>query len=137
MTRNRTFRVLVAKSDIYTIDLPARCEATAIIRAEKQWDGGMRGRFDRDETQECATFEIDCVATSHLRDIANEDRARWAAKALKAFSQETGSCMGRDALHDLLCDLGHYSRSAGLDFRDEVERAASVCATEVEEEAQS
>jgi hypothetical protein len=137
MNRHQTFRVLVAKSDIYSIDLPARCEATAITRAEKLWYGGMRSRFERLDAQECATFEIDCEATPHLRDIANEDRARWASKALQAFSQETGSCMGRDALHDLLCDLGHYARSAGLDFRDEVERAVSVCAAEVEEEARS
>lgn len=137
MNRHQTYRVFVAKSDIYSIDLPARCEATAITRAEKLWYGGMHSRFERLDAQECVTFEIDCEATLHLRDIANEDRARWAHKALQAFSQETGSCMGREALHDLLCDLGHYARSVGLDFRDEFERAASVCAAEVEEEARS
>lgn len=97
----------------------------------------MRSRFDRLMDQEAAIFEIDQDASPHLRDIANEDRARWAKKALQAFAQETDSCMGRQALHDLLCDLGHYARSVGLDFRDEVERAASVCATEVQEEARS
>lgn len=137
MTRHQTFRVIVTKSEIYSIDLAARDEAIALTRAERLWDGGMRSRFERIDRQELTTFAIDDHATSPLRDIANEDRARWAKKALRAFSHETGSDMGRDACHDLLCDLGHYARSIGLDFRDEMDRAAAVCATEVEEEGQS
>lgn len=137
MSRHQTFRVLVADADIYSIDLPASCEAAAISRAEGIWCSGRRNRFEHVERQERATFAIDCEAVLHLRDIANEDRARWAKNALQAFSRETGSDMGPEALHDLLCDLGHYARSVGLDFRDEFERAASVCAAEVEEEAQS
>jgi hypothetical protein len=137
MTRHRTFRVIVIKSEAYCIDLAARSEATAITRAEKLWDGGMRSRFDRVMHQEQATFDIDHEATLHLRDIANEDRARWATKALQAFAQETGTSMGSDAFSDLLCDLGHYARNNGIDFREEVERAAATCATEVEEEVQS
>jgi hypothetical protein len=97
----------------------------------------MRSRFDRVDRQELATFALDEHAGLHLRDIANEDRARWAKKALQAFSQETGSSLGRDALHDLLSDLGHYARSIGLDFRDEMDRAAATCALEVDEEVQS
>ncbi len=45
--------------------------------------------------------------------------------------------MGREAFHDLLSDLGHYARTIGLDFRDEVERAAATCELEVDEEARS
>ncbi|MEQ1616370.1 MAG: hypothetical protein ABL904_26765 [Hyphomicrobiaceae bacterium] len=137
MTRHQTFRVLVTKSETYSIDLAAKNEAIALTRAEKLWDGGMRSRFDRFERQELATFAIDEHATSPLRDIANEDRARWAKKALQAFAQETGSDMGREALHDLLCDLGHYARSTGLDFRDELNRAADVCGEEIAEEVHS
>jgi hypothetical protein len=137
MTRHQTFRVLVTKSKIYCIDLAARDEAVALTRAERHWDGGMRSRFERIDRQELATFGIDKDASMHLRDIANEDRARWGKKALQAFSHETGSVMGRDALSDLLCDLGHYARGIGLDFRDEVERAARTCAAEVEEEVKS
>ena len=137
MTRHRTFRVIITKSEIYYIDLAAESEAIALTRAERLWDGGMRSRFDRLDRQELAAFGIDEDASLHLRDIVNEDHARWAKKALLAFSQETGSGMGRDACHDLLCDLGHYARSIGLDFRDEMDRAAAVCDSEVEEEAES
>lgn len=137
MTRRHTFRVLVTKSEIYSIDLAAKDEAVALTRGERLWDGGMRSRFERIDRQELATFAIDEGASMHLRDIANDDRARWAKKVLRAFSHETGSDMGRDACHDLLCDLGHYARSIGLDFRDEMDRAAAVCAAEVEEEGQS
>ena len=137
MTRHQTFRVIVTTSENYSIDLAARNEAIALTRAEKHWTGGMRSRLDRFDRQELTTFAIDEHATSPLGDIANEDRARWAKKALQAFAQETGSDMGRDTLHDLLSDLGHYARSIGLDFRDELARAAATCAVEVEEEVQS
>lgn len=137
MTRHQTFRVLVTKSETYGIDLAARDEVIALTRAERLWDGGMRRRFDRADRQELATFAIDEDSTLHLRDIANEDRTRWAMKALQAFAQETGSSMGRDGLHDLLSDLGHYARSIGLDFRDEMDRAATTCELEVQEEVQS
>jgi hypothetical protein len=137
MTRHQTFRVIVAKSEIFEIDLAARDEIIALTRAERLWDSGMRSRFARVDRQERATFAIDVHATSPLRDIANEDRDRWAKKALQAFSQETGSGTERDGLSDLLCDLGHYARSVGLDFDEEFERAAKTCALEVAEEVQS
>ncbi|MBX9683018.1 MAG: hypothetical protein K2X41_04440 [Hyphomicrobium sp.] len=137
MTRHQTFRVIVTKSEIFEIDLAARAEVIALTRAERLWDGGMRSRFARVDRQERATFAIDEHATSPLRDIANEDRARWAKKALQAFSQETGSGTGREGFSDLLCDLGHYARSVGLDFDEEFERAAKTCALEVAEEVLS
>lgn len=137
MSRHRTYRVIVTKTESYEIDLAAGGETIALTLAEKLWTGGKRNRFDRLDRQEPATFAIDEHATSPLSDIANEDRARWAKKALQSFAQETGSDMGRDTLHDLLSDLGHYARSIGLDFRDELDRAEATCAVEVEEEAQS
>ena len=137
MSRHQTFRVLVTNSETYSIDLAAKSEAVALARAERLWEGGMRSRFYRLGRQGVATFTIDEHATSPLSDIANEDRARWAKKALQAFAQETGSDMGREALHDLLCDLGHYARSNGLDFRDELHRAADVCGEEIAEEVHS
>ena len=137
MTRHQTFRVIVTTSETYSIDLTAKNEAIALTRAKTLWDGGMRSRLDRFDRQELTTFAIDEHATSPLADIANEDRARWAKKALQAFAQETGSDMGREAVHDLLCDLGHYARSTGLDFRDELHRAADVCGEEIAEEVHS
>ena len=137
MTRHQTFRVIVTTSETYSIDLTAKNEAIALTRAKTLWDGGMRSRLDRFDRQELTTFAIDEHATSPLGDIANEDRARWAKKALQAFAQETGSDMGREAVHDLLCDLGHYARSTGLDFRDELHRAADVCGEEIAEEVHS
>jgi hypothetical protein len=87
------------------------------------------------------TFSIDLAArheaAAELSDNANADRARWAKKALQTFVRETGSSMGEEALHDLLCDLGHYAHSIGPDFRDEMERAADVTASEIAEEVQS
>lgn len=137
MTRHQTFRVIVTTSETYSIDLTAKNEAIALTRAKTLWDGGMRSRLDRFDRQELTTFAIDEHATSPLSDIANEDRARWAKKALQAFAQETGSDMGREAVHDLLCDLGHYARTTGLDFRDELHRAADVCGEEISEEVHS
>lgn len=139
MTRHRTYRVLVRKIESYSIDISAAAETHATAKAKQLWyGGGGRGHFDRvPDSEEPATFEVDEDASLHLRDIANEDRARWAKKALQAFAQETGSDMGREALHDLLCDLGHYARSTGLDFRDELHRAADVCGEEIAEEVHS
>jgi hypothetical protein len=37
MTRHRTFRVVVTRSEIYCIDLAARDEAIALTRAETLW----------------------------------------------------------------------------------------------------
>ncbi len=137
MSRHRTYRVIVTRTESYEIDIAAGSETTAIANAETLWENGARRYFPLVDKQEGATFRIDEHASSFLRDISNEDRARWAKKALQTFSQETGSDMGREALHDLLSDLGHYARSIGLDFRDEMGRAADVCAEEIAEEVQS
>lgn len=66
----------------------------------------------------------------------NRDRARWAEHALNTFSRETGSEMGQEALHDLLCDLGHYADQQGFDFEDQIRCAAETWAEEKAEEQQ-
>lgn len=137
MSRHRTFRVTVTRTESYEIDLVAVSEVKALTNAERLWENGARSNFHLIDEQVRATFAIDEHASSCLRDISNEDRALWAEKALRAFSKDTGSSMGREALHDLLCDLGHYARSTGLDFRDEMERATHVCSDEIAEEVQS
>lgn len=137
MSRHQTYRVLVTKSNAYQIDLAAANEAAALHQAERLWNCNKRSRFERDEELDAVSFVIDDGATLHHRDIANEDRARWAKNALQAFSDETKSSMGPEALHDLLCDLGHYARSVGLDVHDEMQRAAEVCAAEIAEEVRS
>lgn len=137
MSRHRTYRVIVARSESYEIDLVAASEVKALTNAERLWENGARSNFSLVDEQDRVTFAIDEHASSCLRDISNEDRARWAEKSLREFSRDTGSSMGREALHDLLCDLGHYARSTGLDFRDELHRAADVCAEEIAEEVHS
>ena len=137
MSRHRTYRVIVARSESYEIDLVAASEVKALTNAERLWENGARSNFSLVDEQDRVTFAIDEHASSCLRDISNEDRARWAEKSLREFSRDTGSSMGREALHDLLCDLGHYARNTGLDFRNELHRAADVCAEEIAEEVHS
>ncbi|MEQ1616246.1 MAG: hypothetical protein ABL904_26130, partial [Hyphomicrobiaceae bacterium] len=110
MSRHRTYRVIVARSESYEIDLVAASEVKALTNAERLWENGARSNFSLVDEQDRVTFAIDEHASSCLRDISNEDRARWAEKSLREFSRDTGSSMGREALHDLLCDLGHYAR---------------------------
>jgi hypothetical protein len=52
----------------------------------------------------------------------NDDRAAWAACALRQFQRETGTD-DEDALCDLLCDLMHWSDRNDSDFEAELERA--------------
>lgn len=135
MTNRQTYRVRVRKTETYSIDLAADSEDAALGRAERLWYGRQRSRFDLVMGEEPARFEIDHVACDHLGEVANEDRARWAASALKAFSRETGTDMGGEALHDLLCDLGHYADELGLDIRTEMARAAETWDEEKAEQA--
>lgn len=130
MTSRQTYRVRVRETRTHSIDLAARDESAALDRAESLWYGRQRNRFDVVMGEEPARFEIDELACHHLAEVANEDRARWAKAALKAFSRETGTDIGREALHDLLCDLGRYADALGLDFRDLLTRAAETWAEE-------
>ncbi|MEQ1716173.1 MAG: hypothetical protein ABL907_09345 [Hyphomicrobium sp.] len=137
MTHHRTYRVIATATERYFVDVAARDETIALIRAEKLWHGGMRGSFQRLLEVPEVSFEADDEANARLAEVASEDRARWAKHALLMFSRETGSSMGEEALHDLLCDLGHYARSIGLDARDALDRAADVTTSEIAEEVQA
>lgn len=137
MSLMQTYRVLVRKTQLLSIDLAARNEEQAILRAEKLWDGGMKQRFDVVMADEPVAFEVDHFATSQLAEIANEDRARWALTALRAFAEKTGSAVGIEALRDLLIDLGHYADQNGINFVEEVERASDIWAQEKLEGLQS
>lgn len=137
MSKPQTFRVLVRTGQVHAIDIAAKNEKAALQRAERLWCAGHAARFVRIDHRVTPVFEIDEDATHHLADVANEHRARWAASALKVFSSETGSDMGQEALHDLLCDLGHYADELGLDFEAELQRAAETWAEEKVAEVQS
>lgn len=137
MSKAQTYRVLVRTGQIHAIDVAAKNETAALQRAEALWHSGHTARFDCIHHKVKEVFEIDEDASLHLAEVANEHRARWAENALKVFSRETGCDMGREALHDLLCDLGHYADEHGLDFEDEIQRAAETWAIEKAEGVQS
>ena len=49
----------------------------------------------------------------------NSDRADWAANALRFFCEETGLDLEiemREAVSDLVCNLGHYCDGRKIDF---------------------
>ena len=52
----------------------------------------------------------------------NNDRAAWAAAALREFQRVTGTD-DEDALGDLLCDLMHWCDRNGYDFDAAFSRA--------------
>lgn len=52
----------------------------------------------------------------------NDDRADWAAAALRSFQRETGTD-DEDALGDLLCDLMHWCDRNHADFEAALFRA--------------
>jgi hypothetical protein len=51
----------------------------------------------------------------------NQDRSGWAAEALVAFCNETGSDL-EDAIADLIGDLGHFCDRHGMDLREQINR---------------
>jgi hypothetical protein len=55
-------------------------------------------------------------------DGQNDDRAEWAASALRQFQCATGTDY-EDALGDLLCDLMHWSDRHNFDFELALDRA--------------
>jgi hypothetical protein len=130
MRKHQTYRVTVLTSQLHAIDIAAPDESAAITRAEKLWHSGQTQNFDCVHHKRPEVFGIDEDASLHLADDANEDRAQWAANALAVFARETGTELGPEALHDLLCDLGHYADDLKLDYREEMKRAAETWAEE-------
>lgn len=129
MTRHRTYRVIATKTETLFIDVPARNKAGAVARAETLWQTD-RQQFDAHMEHQPVRFEVDAEATLHLDDIVNEDRARWAKRALHAFSSETGSGAGEEGITDLICDLGHYAQANGIDYAEVLDRAGRIWAEE-------
>jgi hypothetical protein len=64
----------------------------------------------------------------------NDERARWATAALRAFHNETG-VDEEDALADLLCDLMHSADREDWDFAVELERAQANYQAEITPDA--
>jgi hypothetical protein len=59
----------------------------------------------------------------------NTQRSWWAESAAIHFAHVVGLDPDKErleALHDLLCDLGHYADRLGLDFPTEVRRAIAT-----------
>ena len=98
------------------------------------------GDRDTQESKDCfQLFEMCDEAIAHAApgsnwnpidvDGNNEDRARWAKAALKAFMDQTGVDY-KDALGDLLCDLMHLSDREPFDFQAALDRARGHYAAE-------
>lgn len=51
----------------------------------------------------------------------NEQRSDWAAEAIVAFAETTGSDL-EDALADLIGDLHHFCDRHGMDMSEQIER---------------
>lgn len=65
-------------------------------------------------------------------DGQNDDRAKWAEKALGAFQKET-NCDDEDVLGDLLADLMHWADRNQQDFQAAMDRAYGYYAEETKE----
>lgn len=130
MSGRQTWRVLVDVTSTHYIDIAAGSEAEALLRAERRWDSGGSRDFTAVVGSHPDRFAIDHYSSEQLADVAAEDRARWARKALHAFRQETGSDRDRDALCDLIADLGPLADDLGLDYAAELRRAADSWADE-------
>jgi hypothetical protein len=62
----------------------------------------------------------------HVAESMNAQRAGWAQDAIVHFAHTVGLDPvqeRREALHDLLCDLGHFADRHSLNIREEVRRA--------------
>ena len=136
MTRHRTYRVITYKTETVFVDVAARDEEQAVARAEKLWEAGQQQQFHPHLESQPVRFEVDQEASAYLSEVVNEDRARWAERALKAFARDTGSGTSEEGVTDLICDLGHYAHSAGIDFADLLQRAGRTWAEEIIDEVQ-
>jgi hypothetical protein len=64
---------------------------------------------------------------------SNFDRATWAANAIERFRHDTGNLSDEEAVHDLICDLGHYCRLYDLDFLRLVANGISTWCAEIDD----
>jgi hypothetical protein len=67
------------------------------------------------------TGQISCNVPPDPENM-NDDRARWAETALRAFRRATGAD-AEEALGDLLSDLMHWSDRSNFDFEAALDRA--------------
>lgn len=128
MTASLSFTVVVRETHVLKVNAPT--EAAALDRAAEHWrvkrsDPDIRRAFPK--TVE--VFLADRAQTNDAQPI-NAQRASWAAAALMTFAGLTGSDIGPEALHDLLCDLGHWADAKGIDFAEAIERAAATWSDE-------
>lgn len=56
----------------------------------------------------------------------NAKRAQWAQIAVRAFAEETSPDDTKQAVGDLICDLGHFCDRSGLDFLQLIVHAVAV-----------
>lgn len=135
MSNRRIYRVLVRVTQTHFIDRIATNGTSALEKAERCWYGRSRSQLFEPLLEQPETdFHLDELADVHFAESCNEDRAGWAEKALRTFSNETGATLGEEALHDLLCDLGHYADQLGLDYKEQVVRAVETWVEEKAEE---
>jgi hypothetical protein len=69
---------------------------------------------------------------------SNEVRAQWAGQALKKLCRQTGldpETETREAVKDLICNLGHYSDLHQLDFLNLLSSAIASWDAEKREQA--
>ncbi len=137
MSRHRTFRVIAYKTETLFVDVAARDQVSAVARAKTLWEAGQQQLFHALIEFHPMRFEVDEEVTEELVAVVNEDRARWAKRALQTFSRETGSGMGEEGVTDLICDLGHYAHAAGIKFDEVLERAGRHWLDETLDEVQS
>ena len=91
MSKLQTYRVLMRKSELHSIDLAARNEEMALLRAERLWDDGMHRRFDKVMADEPVSFEIDhpatvfrifgCRISGYGTSRSNRERAEFIVKS--------------------------------------------------------
>jgi hypothetical protein len=66
-------------------------------------------------------------------NVTNEDRAEWAADALRHIESATGTDYA-DSLSDLLCDLLHWSDRESVNFQEALDTAYIHYEAECQEE---
>ena len=134
-TALRKYRVLyaVARSEYYEIEAANEAEASGNAYFEGEFaDHGETTNVDALEVEEIEPKASSRPITKRLPpdpEGKNDDRAEWAASALRDFQRSTRTD-DEDALSDLLGDLMHWSDRNGFDFDAELSRARMHYAAE-------